>query len=258
MAFMARGGSPSFNFGGGGIGPNFRRDDDNNIDINDNDNEYRRIYGNNFLHVYYYVPLDNTYVAMQIFATIIIVIVMVVAFLTTFKITIEDPIEQTKKWFLYLYSIAAGVLLLMSILASYFSKNKKMLINRLLIIITITLATILLFGLNKMYLDSNYTRDKFEKIYIQKYGDNNSKKNERIDMSISGFGVKTEKEYYIDQWIKSYNVFTFRAYTILLIDIVLVLLLIFQIYKVAKIQEGLNKLEKDDVVVYDEEENVKF
>ncbi len=260
MAFMARGGSPSFNFGGGGRGPNFnlRGDDDNNIDFNNNNNEYRRIYGNNFLHIYYYVPLDNTYVAMQIFATIIIVAVMAVAFLTTFKISIEDPIEKTKKWFLYLYLIAAGILLSMSFLASYFSKNKKMLINRLIIIVTITLATMLLFGLNKMYLDSNYNREKFEDIYVQKYGDNNSNKNERIDMSLSGFGVKTEKDYFIDQWIKSYKVFTFRAYAILLIDILLMLLLLFQIYKVAKIQVGLNKLEKDDVVVYDEEENVKF
>ena len=72
MAFMGRGNMPSIN---------------NNSDGDENDNfdsRYRNHYGL-YYRRRYYIPLDNTYVIMQMIITFIILIVGVIAYLYAYK-----------------------------------------------------------------------------------------------------------------------------------------------------------------------------
>ena len=140
------------------------------------------------------------------------------------------------------------------ILANFFSKDKKILIKRLAIILIIALLLILSIGIGKIYLDKTYTRNKFEQFYLQ----SNWNEEGRIDFGSAGFSIKSAKDYYIDESIKAYNVFTIKTYAIITMDLLLIVLILFQMYKLLKRQERKSKIEKDDVIVYDEEENVKF
>ena len=120
----------------------------------------------------------------------------------------------------------------------------------------VEIDSILIFLGIKASMDSTYTKNKFEQIYILENGENNSKT--KIDIGITGVQIKTEKEYYIDECVKAYNIFYLRMYGIVAINILLIILLIYQIFKVAKIQESRDRISKDDAILFDEEENIKF
>ena len=52
--------------------------------------------------------------------------------------------------------------------------------------------------------------------------------------------------------------FQTKTYGIFALYIILDILLIYQVIKVLKIKENLDKIAKDDIVLFDEEENIKF
>lgn len=248
MAYMGRGGFSSFSGGLDG-----RQENNNSDNYRQN---IRRYYRGIFISMPYYIPLDNSYVILQMIAAIIIFMVAGITFLTTYKPSVIDPLEDTKKIIMNTYIIIALLLVVSTVLANYFSKDKNVLIKRLIAILSISILTILIFLGIKANMDSKYTEDKFEQIYILENGENNSKT--KIDIGITGVQIKTEKEYYIDECVKAYNIFYLRMYGIVAINVLLIILLIYQISKVSKIQEKRDRISKDDEILFDEEENIKF
>ncbi len=250
MAYMGRGGFSSF--GGGGLGGGLEPDENNN------GHNGRMYYRGGFFRMYYYIPLDNTYVILQMIAAIIIFTIAGVTFLITYKSSVVDPIEDTKRIIMNTYIIITLSLVVLTLLANYFSKNKNALIKRLIAILSLSIITILIFWGIKANMDSTYTKSKFEQIYTQEYGEQKSDTKTKFDIGLTGMQMKTEKEYYVDECIKAYNIFGIRNYGIIALNILLIILLIYQISKVSKIQEKRDKLSKDDAILYDEEENIKF
>lgn len=154
MAFMGRGDFPS-------IG---------NHDNGDNDgigNDYHRHYWYHTRY-YYYVPLDNTYVIMQMIVAFIILIVGIVSFIIGYQSTIIDPIESTKKLFINTHLITIGILLAVTLIINFFSKNQAVLIKRLVIIFAISIIMMLTFLGIRLNLDATYTKEKFEQFFRQK------------------------------------------------------------------------------------------
>ena len=254
MAFMGRGGFPSFGGGdlGGGLEPN---DNENN---NDNRHNGRMYYRGRFFRMYYYIPLDNTYVIFQMITAIIIFTIAGVTFLATYKPSVVDPIEDTKRIIINTYIIVTLSLVVLTLLANYFSKDKNALIKRLIAILSLSIITIVVFWGIKANMDSTYTKSKFEQIYTQEYGEQKSDTKNKIDIGLTGMQIKTEKEYYIDECAEAYSIFGIRIYAIIALNILLIILLIYQISKVSQIQEKRDRLSKDDEILFDEEENVKF
>lgn len=129
MAFMGRGDRPS---------------------IGDN-NTSNCQHGGPFLYsrFYYYIPLDNTYVIMELIATFIILIVGAITFLMAYKSTIIDPIENIKKLFINAHLIVIAIFLAITLVVNLFSKKESELISRL-ILTAITSIVIMMFlqGLN--------------------------------------------------------------------------------------------------------------
>lgn len=234
MAYMGRGG-----FGGFG-------------------NDKRRYYGSGLFRMYTYIPLDNTYVIFQMIVTIIIFVTAGITFLSTYKPSIIDPIENTKKILINTYILITLALLVLTILANYFSKDKNALIKRLIVILLLSVITILVFFGIKANMDSTYTKNKFEKIYNQEYSEQSPDAESKIVVSLGEIKIKSEKEYYIDECVKAYNIFSIRMYGIIGLNVLLIILLIYQIPKVSRIQEKRERLSKDDEILFDEEENVKF
>ena len=150
MAFMGRGETP-----------NIENNDKDNVP----DNAIRRY--RYYIGLRYYVPLDNTYVIMQMIVTFIILIVGVITFLVAYKSTIIDPIENIKKLFINSYLIIIGILLAITSITNFFSKSKSTLIKRLAIISAISIIIMFVFLGIKLNLDTTYTKEKFEQLYIE-------------------------------------------------------------------------------------------
>lgn len=254
MAYMGRGGFSSFGGGGlgGGLGPN---DNDNN---NDNRHNGRMYYRGGFFRMYYYIPLDNTYVIFQMIAAIIIFTIAGITFLATYKPSVIDPIEDTKRILMNTYIIVTLALLVLTLLANYFSKDKNALIKRLIVILSLSVITILVFFGIKANMDSIYTKNKFEQIYIQENGEQTSDSKSKFDIGLTGMQMKTEKEYYVDECVKAYNIFSIKMYGIVAMNVFEIILLFYQISKVSQIQDKRDRLSKDDAILFDKEENVKF
>lgn len=244
MAFMRRGDIPSIN---------------NNIDGGENNNfdsGCRHHYGWYYRRMYY-IPLDNTYVIMQMIVTFIILIVGVIAYLFIHKSSIIDPIESIKNVFMNVYSVVLLILLGIVAIANFFSKSKEALIKKLAIILVISIATMLVFLVIKLSYDSTYDKNKFEQFYLEQ-GTQEKANNSKFDIGIGGVSIKTEKEYYIDECMEMYNIFKIKGYAMLILHLLLNILLIYQIFKIINIQEKKERLNKDDLILFDEEQNVRF
>lgn len=235
MSFMGRGDFPSMN--------------------NNNNFSGRYIFYGRFR---YYVPLDNTYVIMQLVMTFIILIVGFITFIITYKSTIVDPIESSKKIYINVYLIIIGILVVANLGINFMSKNEKTLITRLEITFIISMIIMLLFLGIKMNLDSKYTKNKFEQIYTEQSTREASNEHNKIQIGLTEIGVKSEKEYYVDECLKAYNIFSTKVYAILGLHFLLNILIIYQIIKISKLKGKKDRVDKDDLILFDEEENVKI
>ena len=248
MAYMGRG------LGNSGINNSSNH---NNFNSNNNSNQFdKNSFRNGMIfRRYYYIPLDNTYIAFQIIATLIIVIIAIISFFITYKPFVVDPIELVKKNFINSYIITILILLGITLLANHFSKEKYILIRNLAIILLISIIVGMVFLGVKSNLDSTYTREKFEKIYKEDFRE---QKSENVYLDMTKLKIQDEKEFFLNEWEKAYKVFNIRVLGIYSLNLFLIILLIYQIFKLAKFQDKRSRLDKDDLILYDEEENIKM
>lgn len=144
MAFMGRGEIPSLG----------------DLDSDNNGNNY---HGGPYIYnrFCYYIPLDNTYVSMQIIVTFIILIIGVITYLATYKSDIIDPIENVKKLFINTHLAIIVITLVITLIINLFSKKESDLLRRLVLLFTISIVTMfVIFGV-KLNMDTTYTRDRF-------------------------------------------------------------------------------------------------
>lgn len=150
------------------------------------------------------------------------------------------------------------ILLSLNLMMNFFSKSEKVILKRLSIIFTISIIIMIAFFGTKLNLDKTYTRDKFEQFYTDQNTDKYSNTKLKLAIGIKEIGIKTEKEYYISECMKLYNIFSTKVYVILGVHILFNILMIYQILKILKVQGKKDKMNRDEVILFDEEENVKF
>ena len=247
MAFMGRGRTPH-------IGKDINKQNNNN------DNEDESYYGGMWYDriICYYVPYDNTYVIMEIIMTLIIFIVGIITYLKNYKSTIVDPIENTKKIFINSHLIAIAILLVITFVINLLSKKQKTFFRNIVFICITSLIIMFTFLCIKLNLDMTYTKNKFKEIYIEQNGNEMSVKKTKVDVGLSGVNFKTEKEYYADECMKLYNIFKLKSYSTIGLHLLLNLLLIYQVIKEVKINMKKEKVNMDDEILFDDEQNVKY
>lgn len=108
MAYMGRGERPS-------IGQ-------------DNDNVY--IHSHRYRRSYYHIISYSTYMKIEMIVTFIILIVGIIAFITTYQSAVIDPIENIKKQFINTHLILIGALLAITLITNFISKTEATLINK--------------------------------------------------------------------------------------------------------------------------------
>ena len=239
MAFMGRGGFPSIKNTGGARGGG----------------GYHRGFGFHS-RIHYYIPITNTYIAIQIILSLIIVAVLAITFFFTHKPTIIDPIESVKSGFINSYLITLGVLLFVTFLSNCFAKSEKALIKLLVGILVISIISMLVFFMQKVDYDKTYTYNKFRQIYTQQFTGKST--NTRVDIGLGGMSIKTASEYYISECMELYRYFSIKVYAIIILHAFINLVIIYQLLNLLKIQGKCNKMEKDDLILFDEEQNIKI
>lgn len=192
--------------------------------------------------------------------TFVILIIGAITILISHKPNIVNPIEGIKKAFINTHFITIAILIAMSFIVNFISKTEKELIKKLIIVLLISVTTLMVFFAIKVNLDTTYTKNEFEKFYNEQKSTQVEDKNKKtkIDIGITGVSLKTEKQYYIDECVESYNIFKIKSSGTIILHLLFCLLLIFMIYKAQKTNIKKDKLNKDDLILFDDEENVKM
>ena len=154
--------------------------------------------------------------------------------------------------------IVIAIFLAITLVVNLFSKKESELISRLILPAITSIVIMMFFAGTKFYLDKTYTKTEFEKIYTEQNANKIDSKKTKVGIGLAGVNIKTEKEYYVDECVKLYNIFKTKSYGTLGLHLLLNLLLIYQIFKVEKIQNKKERLDRDDIILKDEEQNVKY
>ena len=245
MAFMNRGENP------------FEKNNSNDNKIGNKETQFLRRYS--MFRIYTYVPLDNTYVLIQMIMTFIILIIGAIAFFTLYDSPIADPIKNIKSTYINTYLIIIAILACVDILINYIAKDGKSLYRKLIVLLSLTVINLLVFTVIKINFDNKYNEEKFEQFYeeqiSEKIRDDNDK---NVFIGLTGISMKTQKEYYISECINLYGTFTIKTIIMMIMNMLLCFLLIFQLIKVLKIDSRKQQLNQDDLIMFDDEENVKY
>ena len=79
-----------------------------------------------------------------------------------------------------------------------------------------------------------------------------------ISINIDGLKVKEAKQSYIDESIIAYKFFSYKSVAVAILYIIIILFNLAMIVRLIKMQEKNDRLNKDDIILFDEEENVKI
>ena len=207
----------------------------------------------------YYIPLDNTYVMMQMCTVFIMAAFAIFFFLFNYKTEINDSILMQKKVYQYSYLIILVLLFALNIIFNLITKEEKKLFKRITYLLITSICIMMVFFTVRLVFDSKYDKNYFIKEYNTTYGntEENNKK-DKISMTSLGAEFSSNKEMYLSECNKLYTIFKIKSYGLLAFNFLLSILLMYEIVKIQKMITRKDSLEKDDVVVYDEEENVKM
>lgn len=217
--------------------------------------DYTHFWNGRFIIIKY----DKTFVAMELIAVFIVFLLAFAIYLYTYKTSFEDPITLTKSTFLRVQLISIGLSLLFTGLATFLTKSsKEALIKNLKIIALISLITLIALFVFKINLDKKYNKDTFEELYAQYEQTSNKKTDLNINVGLTGVKVLNPKDAYIEESINAYTTFSIKALLYSIIYLFVIILIFYLSHRLSTIEKKKQKLEKDDVVLYDEEENVKY
>lgn len=257
--FRGRGAVPSV---GGGQGNNRWNFGKNNND----DNEDTISHYHTYIHYwsrrsrYYGRRYDEKFVAMSMGVTIFLVTICIAIFILAYKPSFIDPIEKIKTTYLNCKIFFAMMLAIIVGIASYFSKTKQTLIKNLSVLVLITTIVSITFSGIKLSLDSTYNEEKFGELYETSEVKQNEEptKKKVISVNIDGLKVKEAKQNYIDENILAYKFFSYKSTAITVLYAIIIIFNLAMIIRLIKRQEKNDRLNKDDIILFDEEENIKI
>lgn len=220
----------------------------------------------NFYHYFYYhhyhrpyiIVYDKTFMLMEIIATAIILIGCIMAYLFSYQPSFPDPIQSVKDTYLISQGIVLGCMVVFLILASFFTEEKEKLEKRLKIILIVScISLVVLFGV-RIYLDGIYTTEKFETFYETTDFEGKNESFSGNGISLKNMSIATQKELYVEENLRTYQFFQIKTLMLIVLQILLNILIGYFILRVRKHNQKKDQLEKDDAILYDEEENVKI
>lgn len=230
------------------------------------DNGDNRIKGRVFHH-HRYCDNDLKYNWPKIicFSLVIIYLLIQVIFpgrRGIFRIRFDDPIRAIKNTYINLLMIVEIVILVSSIGVTFILKTKEKLLVALKVILIISLCIISIFGIVIMSYNNTYNKEKFEEIYISsllKTEPEIKMNNKKIPVeSAIAIKVITEKDSYVEKCILEYKRFQRMVIILFVMFVVEICLNVHLLITTMNKQSKEERLKKDDIVLYDDGENVKL
>lgn len=228
---------------------------DNNGNAGYSAPHYSHYWNGRFIIIQY----DKTFVAIEIISVLIILLVASAVYVFTYQTSFEDPIARMKENFLNAQLISILVSLIATGLVTFFTKrSKEKLIKNLRLIAMVSILMIFVFCGIKLYINSKYNESSFGEFYEQYEQPNNDKNSNKINLGLSGLKISTLKDAYIEESINAYTNFTIKSILYMIIHILVVNLAFYLSYRLSIIERKKERLAKDDAILSDDEENIKF
>lgn len=231
-------------------------------DNNDNGAEGFHVpYFTNYWNGYYYVVhYDAKLVVTQAITYAILLLFAILVYVYKYNALLDDPIIQVKNAILRIQIIQIVVAIGIGALSMFLSKNKESLIKTLNVLaIASIFLSITIVGI-KLYMDNQYNEEKFNQFYEQyERVKGNYKENDRAILGNSWtLKVIDSKEAYVRDSKTAYMQFTVKQILYVIINILVSMGILYLADRISKIEEKKERLAKDDIVLNDEEENVKY
>lgn len=247
--FRNRGSLPHIEFNQG------RDDDDNGPE------GFHVPYFTNYWNGYYYVVhYDAKLVVTQAVVFAVLLLLAIVVYIYKYNALPDDPIIQLKSAILRIQIIQIGATIGMGVLAMFLSKNKENLIRTLNVLAIVSIfMSITIVGI-KLYMDSQYNEETFKQFYDQyERVKGNYTETARATLGNSWtLKVIDSKEAYVIDSKTAYMQFTVKQTLYVIINVLVSMGILYLAGRISKIEEKKERLAKDDIVLNDEEENVKY
>lgn len=190
--------------------------------------------------------------AIQLVATIVLFVMSIYIYIFGYQMIYNDPIINMKKTFLIFQTISIGIALFSLGISTVFSRKKEHLAQLLLIIATLfTVMLLFHFGL-KMYLDSVFVESTFAEFYTTYEKPNEKPINTQNLNAKQIIKLKTDalqsRQKYIDDSLYAYNNFRLKVTLNIGIEILIVLLSIYLMYRIeTKVKKKVDFERNDDI-----------
>lgn len=205
------------------------------------------------------IRYDRKFLTIELIAVFIVLAIMFAAYLFGYSMGYYDPIESVKNNYLTAQMVLIGVTILATVLVTIFTKSSKdnlILILRLIAIASV-LIIVVLFGVKK-YIDGQYKNESVFAEFYQQYEKENDSGNKKLTVGLSGMKLQTEQQAYIESSMNSYNIFSIKSVIYMVLYIFLAMLIFYLAHRLAVIEDKKDEVTKNDDVLFDDEENVKF
>ena len=214
----------------------------------------------NYWNGYYYViHYDKNFLIIEIIISMFVLLLAGLIYLYGYNVNFNDPISSIKDNMLKIQLIQMPITLGLAGALMFICKNRKKLIKSLRIVAVISMVASIIFTGIKIYMDNKYNDEKFGEFYEQ-YEKNNSTYSDTasVSVTIKGVSILNSKEDYVSKCKGSYMRFSIKQAIYLIFNILIALVIFYLIYRISYIESKRERLQKDDIVLFDEEENVKF
>ncbi len=207
------------------------------------------------------IQYDKTFVAIELISWVIILLTILAVYLFTYKVSFEDPIAQMKSNFLTAQFSSIVISIIIAGVVTFFTrKSKEKLIRNLIIVAIISLIVNFIFLGFKLNIDNKYNETTFREFYEQyEQSKNNDNKNtNKITVGLSGVKMSSLKEAYVEESVNAYTNFSVKVTLYMVIYIFVVFIIFYLAYRLSVIERKKEKLSRDDAILYDDENNIKF
>ena len=222
--------------------------------------------GYNPLHYSHYrngrfiiIKYDKIFVALELVAYFLIVLIGLAVYLWGYQTTYNDPIAETKQGFITAQLVAIGISIIGAVLATFFTRSsKENLITNLKLIAILSIIMVVFFMGIKLCMDNQYNANTFEQYYEQYEAPNEEKNTKKLSFELSGIKILEAKEAYIQESLNAYKHFSIKVTLYMIIHIAVAGVIFYLAKRLSKVEENKQELEQVDEILFDEEENVKY
>lgn len=228
-------------------------------DFGDNPNLNLGYVNDTYWYGRYYVVYAKNFLIMELSLFLLIALTIFFVYLFNYNVSFNDPISSLKNTFLTCQLIAIVVSIIASALVTFITKSKKQLIQNLRIVGIFSVAIIIASIGIKISLDNTYNKNMFENFYqTYKSSADSSRDKKNIRVGLSGVGLSTAEEAYVQDSINAYNNFKVKTAFYIIIYILITSFIFFMSFKLSSVEEKKEKVLDNDAVLFDNEENIKF